>query len=127
MEGNETLRWLQQGLGAIILLLVLLDVFLTVLYARIGASVFSNRIALLVWGLFRLISKPVGRRWEEELLTFCGPVIIITLLVFWSLGLTFGVALIIHPALGSAINTSNGDTPTDFITALYAAGKSISI
>lgn len=126
MEGNETLRWLQQGLGAIILMLVLLDIFLTILYARIGASVFSNKIALLVWRIFRLISKPFGRR-AGAVLNFCGPVILITLLVFWSLGLTFGVALIIHPALGSAINTSNGDTPTDFITALYAAGNSISI
>jgi hypothetical protein len=127
MEGNETLRWLEQALGAIIVILVLLDIFLTILYARIGASVFSNRIAKLVWGVFRLISKLFGQRGSEGVLTFCGPVILITLLVFWSLGLTFGVALIIHPALGSAINTSNGDTPTDFITALYAAGSSISI
>jgi hypothetical protein len=127
MEGNATLRWLEQALGAVIFILVLLDVFLTVLYARIGASVFSNRIALLVWRLFRLISKPFGRRGREEVLTFCGPVILITFLAFWSLGLTFGVALIIHPALGSAINTSKGDTPTDFITALYAGGGSISI
>ncbi|WP_347159842.1 potassium channel family protein [Pontibacter chitinilyticus] len=126
MEENETLRWLQQGLGAIILVLVLLDIFLTILYARIGASVFSNKIARLVWRLFRLISKPFGRR-AGEVLTFCGPIILITLLGFWFLGLTFSVALIIHPALGSAIKTSNGHTSTDFITALYAAGNSISI
>src|SRR5688500_8586261 len=111
MEGNETLCWLQQALGAIILLLVLLDIFLTILYARIGASLFSNRIAKLVWGLFLLISKPFGRR-AGDVLTFFGPVIVITLLVFLSVGLTVGVALIIHRALGSAINTSNGDTPS---------------
>ncbi len=107
-------------------MLVLLDIFLTILYARIGASVFSNKIARLVWRLFRLISKPFGRR-AGEVLTFCGPIILITLLGFWFLGLTFSVALIIHPALGSAIKTSNGHTSTDFITALYAAGNSISI
>ncbi|AXC13327.1 hypothetical protein ACPOL_4048 [Acidisarcina polymorpha] len=32
-----------------------------------------------------------------------------------------------HPVLGSAIRSSSGKTPTDFVAALYAGGSSISI
>jgi hypothetical protein len=37
------------------------------------------------------------------------------------------MALIIHPALGWAVTASSGPTPTDFVSALYAAGGSMSI
>jgi hypothetical protein len=38
-----------------------------------------------------------------------------------------GAALIIHPELGSAIRSGNGSTSTDFMTALFAGGSSMSI
>lgn len=40
-------QWLKQSLGALIILLVLLDVFLTVLYARAGTGIFSGRAGCL--------------------------------------------------------------------------------
>jgi hypothetical protein len=49
------------------------------------------------------------------------------LLFVWALGLTCGAALIIHPQLGAGIRNANGATPTDFVTALYTGGSSISI
>ena len=46
----------------------------------------------------------------------------------WSLGLTLGAALVIHPALGTGVRSSNdGPTPTNFVTALAAAGNSLSV
>jgi len=35
--------------GAVIVLLIPLDVFLTVLYARMGSGILSRRLAILVW------------------------------------------------------------------------------
>ena len=54
--------------------------------------------------------------------------VILVLLVFtWIAGLTFGNALLFHPVLGSAIQSSSGKNPTHFVSALYAGGSSISI
>jgi Ion channel len=120
------LHGLEQTLGLVVLMLILLDIFLTVLYARMGTGIISARLARAVWKAFLRGSKLFGRR-RQHALSFCGPTIVIMLLVVWALGLTCGAALIIHPQLGAAIRNSSEATPTDFVTALYAAGSSISI
>jgi hypothetical protein len=43
------------------------------------------------------------------------------------LGLTLGTALVIHPVLGTAVRANSGPTPTDFLTAMYVGGSSVSI
>ena len=35
---------LEQGLGILLILIILLDIFLTVLYARIGTSIIGSRL-----------------------------------------------------------------------------------
>ena len=119
-------HWLEQGLGALLILLVLLDVFLTVLYARLGTGIFSNQIAHFTWLFFKLISRPFGRL-RGKMLSFCGPFILVLYIFFWSLLLAIGTAFIIKPALGSAIISGSGTTPTDFITALFVGGSSLSV
>ena len=118
--------WLEQTIGVALLLLILVDVFLTVLYARMGAGVFSPRLARVIWRAFRGAARPFGRR-AGKLLSFCGPIILVTVLIVWGLSLTLGTALIIHPKLGSSVTETTGTTPRDFATALYAGGGSISI
>ena len=49
-------------LGILLMGLVLLDVFLTVLYARVDASLISHRLACMMWWTFRMIGKPLPRR-----------------------------------------------------------------
>ncbi|MFC5556733.1 two pore domain potassium channel family protein [Methylobacterium iners] len=117
---------LERASGALIMVLVLADVFLTVLYARIGTGLFADRAAHLVWAIFRRAADASGRK-RGAVLSFCGPVILIVYVLFWSLGLTLGAGLIIHPALGAAVRAGSGETPTDFITALYAGGSSMAI
>ena len=117
---------LEQVSGALVMGLVLADVFLTVLYARIGTGLFADRVAHLVWAIFRRAGDLfAGRR--GAVLSACGPVILIVYVLFWSMGLTLGAGLIIHPALGTAVRASGGETPADFVTALYAGGSSIAI
>ena len=55
------------------------------------------------------------------------PSILVSLVFVWVAGLTLGNALLFHPVLGTAIRSSSGKTPTDFVSALYAGGSSISI
>ena len=117
---------LQVSSGALLMLCALLDVFLTVLYARAGTGVFSPFVCAWEWRLFRQIAKLFGRR-AQLFLSLCGPAIVVSLISWWALLLTVGAALIFHPYLGSAITTSSGPTPTDFVSATYAAANSMSI
>jgi len=112
--------------GAVITLLVIADVFLTVLYARIGAGIISVRVARGTWWVFKQVAEWFGSH-RETVLSFCGPFILVNLLATWALLLTLGAALIIHPALNTSVTTSTTNLGNDFVTALYAAGSSISI
>lgn len=117
---------LQMSSGALLMWFVLLDVFLTVLYARAGTGIFSRFVCAWEWRLLRRFAKLLGRR-AQLFLSLCGPAIVVSLIWWWALLLTLGAALIFHPYLGSAIATSNGSTPTDFVSAMYAAAISMSI
>ena len=117
---------LQQISGILIVLLILLDVFLTVLYARMGSGIVSTRLARTIWRVFRVVAQSFPR-YCDRIASFCGPFILVSLVFVWVAGLTLGNALLFHPVLGSAIRSSSGKTPTDFVSALYAGGSSISI
>jgi hypothetical protein len=111
--------------GAALMLLVVLDVFLTVLHARIGTGIISHRLARGTWRAFRWIAAALPR-WQNQILSLCGPTILVLLVATWMIGLMFGAAWIIHPCLGTSVTaTGAGPTPTDFITALYVAGDSL--
>ena len=77
---------LEQGLGILLVLIILLDIFLTVLYARIGTSSIGSRVAQLIWASFVKASKVLGSR-QGAVLSFCGPVILVLLVGVWALGL----------------------------------------
>jgi hypothetical protein len=117
---------LEQGLGVLLILIILLDIFWTVLYARIGTSIIGSSLGRLVWLSFVKASNSASRR-RGAVLSFCGPVILVLLVGLGAVGLTLGAALIMHPELGTSIRATNGETPTDFVTAMYAGGSSIAI
>src|SRR5215211_7350341 len=116
---------LEEIIGAILGIAVLLDIFLLILYARANKTIISTELSHIIWRLFVWLSKPLGR-WRETFLTLSGPTILVMVLGSWALLLSLAAALIIHPNLGTAIITNHGDTPTDFITALYVGGSSLS-
>lgn len=115
---------LEQLFGAVLMLVVLLDVFLTVLYARVGTGILSPKLARVTWRLFRLL--PAGR-YRPMVLSLCGPAVLVLLVLTWSVLLAFGAGLIIHPELGTGVRASSGETPTDLVTAVYIGGSSLSI
>lgn len=126
MDGRA-IRAVMQVVGAVLMLCLLADVFLTVLYARMETSLLSGRVGRTTWRLFRSAATAFPRR-RGTILSFCGPAIMLILVGFWAVGLTVGAALIIYPALGTAVQSGNGEpTPHDFVTALYAAANSLSI
>jgi hypothetical protein len=100
------------------------DVFLTVLYARIGTGILSHRLACFTWRLFKTVTKPF-RRHRDYLLSLSGPVLVVVTVMVWIFTLMTGAALVTHPYLGRSIIATNAPTPTDFVTALYVAGDSM--
>jgi hypothetical protein len=115
---------LEQLLGGLLMFLVLADVFLTVLYARVGTGIISEKLARVVWAIFRNVP---AKRHLPVVLSFCGPSIVVLLVLTWSLLLAFGAGMVVHPLLGTHIRSSSGSTPTDFATAVYVGGSSLSI
>lgn len=117
---------LEVSSGVLLMLFALLDIFLTILYARAKSGVFSRFVCAWEWRLMRRLAELFGRC-AQLFLSLCGPAIIVSVIIWWALLLTLGAALIFHPYLGSAIVISSGSTPTDFISAVYAAANSMSI
>ncbi len=111
--------------GTILALIVLLDVFLIVLYARTNTGIISRWLSHTLWRGFVAVGRRLGRE-QHKLLIFSGPIILLSVIASWLVLLTIALALIIHPNLGIGIKATQGQTPRDFITALYAAGTSLS-
>jgi hypothetical protein len=106
---------LEEEAGIVLIVLATLDIFLTVLYARIGTGFLSNGLARVTWVAFRAGSRPLGR-YRATVLSFCGPVIILLLIGMWGAMLAAGAAMIIQPNLAPA---------TDFVTVLAETGKPV--
>ncbi|MBV9891047.1 MAG: hypothetical protein JO090_09200 [Rhizobacter sp.] len=52
---------------------------------------------------------------------------LVALVLLWGALLALGSGLVIHPALGTGVVSSSGATDTDFVTALFVGGSSMSI
>lgn len=116
--------WLSQILGIGIIVTVLADVYLTVLYPRSGKSTLSLLLSKGVWELFRWLARQPLMP-DKRLLSFCGPTLLILVVTFWICCLTLGFSLLFWPALGNGIQASQGETPTDFATAVYYSGFTV--
>lgn len=125
-DGHNWATAIETAAGILLTLFILLDVFLTVLYARIGYGIFSRQIARSVWAVFAVIGKSSPRH-RGRILSFCGPAIVVALIVTWSICLSVGSALIVHPRLGTTFVATQGVTETDFGTALLEGNASLSI
>lgn len=111
-------------LGVGLVFVALSDIFLTVLYARSGASLLSDRLHKGVWHLFRRAARALPG-YNGRLLAYAGPSLLVLTVLLWVLLLLVGFALIVYPALGSAIRASSGGAATGFAAALYYAGFSL--
>jgi hypothetical protein len=115
---------LVQIVGVGIVALTLIDIYLTVLYPSLTSSLVSLPLCKGIWQLFRLTASamPFNR---DQVLSHCGPITIIAIIVLWVSLLLCGFALISWPELGSSIKASQEQTPTDFATALYYSGYAL--
>jgi hypothetical protein len=57
--------------GTALLAVVLVDIVLTVLHARVGASLFSGRVSHPIWRAFIRLAPVIGR-YRIDVLPTCG-------------------------------------------------------
>jgi hypothetical protein len=125
MVQDQPLGAIVQIVGGLSVAAALLDVFAAVLYARAGAGLINWPVAVWLWRAFRVLSRPLGRRGRQCFLSYCGPCYIVGMLTIWVGLLLLGFTLLAWPGLGRGIQSQDGQTPTDFLTAFYYAGGSI--
>ncbi|WNZ27121.1 two pore domain potassium channel family protein [Leptolyngbya sp. NK1-12] len=113
-----------QIIGTVFIFMALADIYLTVLHPRAESSLLSISVARGVWQFFRCATVGLPKR-RDDLLSYGGPTIIVTIISLWVLLLLLGFALIVWPKLGTEIQATQGETPTDFITAVYYAGYAL--
>lgn len=108
--------------GALLILMVLLDAFETIVLPRRVARRLRLTV-LVVRPLWLLWRRPV-RHWRsgerrETYLSFFGPLALLLLVALWASGLIVGFALVLW-GIGAQMATTAGDA--DFATALYGSG-----
>jgi hypothetical protein len=99
------MKWLVQMIGVGLVILALLDIYLTVLYPRLGSSILSVLLTQGIWQLFRFAARTVPFR-GDCLLSHCGSTTIIAIVVVWVSLLICGFALLVWPELRSKLTPS---------------------
>jgi Ion channel len=112
--------------GVLVVLLILLDVFLTVVVPRraprlLRSTRVSGNLIPRLWRVWRGIGLGLGSTEQREafLGTF-GALVVIVLLIVWVAGLIFGYGLILH-ALWAQVRPP----PENLGAAMYFAGESM--
>jgi len=117
--------WVAPVVGVALVGVALLDVFLTVLYARSGASILSHYLSSGVWAMFRRLGKLFPRR-RDAILSVAGPSLLVVLAGMWIFTLVTGFALMTWPAWEATRPYTQQDAPTARWTPFYFAGSTMS-
>jgi len=117
--------WLSIPLGLALLVLGLLDVFLTVLHVQVESPI-SNRLNRQLWRLLLTITRPLPRPLRDDALAWGLPLMIVTDIGFWILLAVAGFALLYLPLLSdpASFTLTEARTAWPLVDALYFSGAS---
>lgn len=113
-----------QSIGAIIVLVAFVEIFLTVFQGG-DTSLLSARLNAIVWRGFRWLARRFPDR-RALILSYAGPVLIPFTVAMWVLLLNVGFAIIFMPVMGTKIVATSGETSPGFWPAFYFAAMSLS-
>ncbi len=115
--------WIAAVFGALLVVLILVDVFITVLSVSESRGPVERWLSRLMWSICRWAGRVFRRR--EAFATLCGPLLVVSTLVLWSASMVFGFALVYWPLLAGGIASSGGAPAESFGAALYFSGFTI--
>lgn len=124
-EHGRVMEWFSVGTGVAILLVLLADVFLTVLHAMGRGGPTTQRVNRAAWWGFRTLGALLSDRHRDRLLAFAGPTIVALALTQWLLLLIVGFAMIYLPWIDTFL-ASPGELGAEWVAALYYSGYSAS-
>jgi hypothetical protein len=117
----DALGWIVTALGAAILLLILADVFLSVLHIDSGGIVVP-RVHSWIWRLTRIACRAMpGHR--RALLALAGPVMMVAMFSAWISLFLLGFAFIYWPHLQDGFWNEPAYGTLTFVDALYYSGN----
>jgi hypothetical protein len=123
LERTPAIAILEFIVGIVLLVLVMIDVFQSVVLPRRSGSVlrFSPYLIAILWPIWQRIGLRLQPAWRrEDFLGTFAPLAIVLMLVVWAATLIFGFGLTAH-ALADQFQPPVGDYPTAF----YIAGTSL--
>jgi hypothetical protein len=112
------MRFVLPLLGFLLLVLLLVDVFLTIFHAAGRGGPINRRQNRLLWGAFRWAGMRRNGASRSTLMAFAGPTLVATTLLVWLTWLVLGFFLIYLPFI-DAFLYSPGFMRTRWMEALY--------
>lgn len=97
------MSWVTAALGALVILLVLVDLVWTALWVEGGAGPLTRAISRTAWGAFKTLDSG-----SHRLLTVAGPVILVLGVLGWVTGLWAGWSLLFSSSPASVVASSTG-------------------
>lgn len=111
--------------GIAVLLVVIMDVFATVLFPSNQYGPVFKPLSRGIWFIFRFLGRQTSGQRRRNLLSYSGPVLIIATLVAWFFLIIVGWGMIYKPVLGTAVRATSGETDTGWATAIYFSGYNL--
>jgi len=114
--------YLFTALGVLLILLVVYDVYATILDARARAGPISETLNRSVWGLARRIAFRLPRPRRHRFLNALGPLLLPALIAVYIGSLVSGFALIYFPRMPAHFNVAPEANSPVWIESLYFSG-----
>lgn len=109
-------------LGLSILVLVVYDIYATILHARSRSGPIAKTLHRTIWRIVRAISFKLSRPRRHRLLNAIGPLLLPVFIILLIAFLVVGFALIYYPRMPESFAVQAGAPNSSFLTSLYFSG-----
>lgn len=111
--------------GVLLLLLVLADVYLTILDDRPRVGPLGDTLNRSAWRVGITVARRVSRTHRHRFLNLIGPLLLPSLIIVYLAFLTFGFGLIYYPRLQTLFRVSPSFGEPGFWDAIYFSGMTL--
>ncbi|MBC7933030.1 MAG: hypothetical protein H7Z38_20905 [Rubrivivax sp.] len=111
--------------GVTLLLLIVFDVYATVLHASARYGPIGERLNRTIWWAMRAIAFRLSRAGRHKLLNLVGPLLMPLLVAAYIVLLIFAFALLYYPCFPEMFTVTNPTSGADWADSLYFSGVTL--